>query len=187
MVIEEKRMTVETFWEKYGGKSYELIDGRVSPVTPTGYLHGAVTARILARLGDFVDAHELGEVVGGETGFFLADDFMRAVDAAFISREKLAQITDPVRYLPFAPDLAVEVVSPSDQAEDIRQKVDAYLRAGTALVWVIYPTLRQVIVHQPDGTARTVQEHESLDGGAVLPGLALPVATLFPPETGPVP
>jgi Uma2 family endonuclease len=180
MVVDERVMTVEEFWAQYAGQPYELVEGRVEEVTPTGYLHGSVTSRTLAHLIGFVEQHGLGDVVGAETGFHLSATVMRAADAAFIGNEKLARITDPDKYLPFAPDLAVEVVSPGDTAADIQHKVDAYLQAGTALVWVIYPSLKKVIVYRPDGTARTIPEGGALDGGEVLPGLAIPVAALFP-------
>src|SRR5688572_9785566 len=107
MVLQEKHLTAEDFWKQYAGQPYELIEGAAVERMPTGYLHGAVTRRVAALLGDFVDEHQLGDVVGAETGFRLSEQELRGADAAYISREKLATIKDPEKFLPFAPDLAV--------------------------------------------------------------------------------
>jgi Uma2 family endonuclease len=103
-------------------------------------------------------------------------------DLAFISSDRLAKVSDVEKYLPFAPDLAVEVVSPTNTASEIQLKVDQYLAAGTRLVWVVYPDLRKVSVFQPGGASSPAAYTETLDGGDVLPGLKLAVADLFPPS-----
>jgi Uma2 family endonuclease len=181
MAVQPNLMTVEEFWAHYAGQPYELVNGEVVAVSPTGYTHGAIVRRIGASLGQFVDAHKLGDVVGGETGFWLTSTTMRAADVAFISSEKLNTVTERDKYLPFAPDLAVEVVLPSDNAEDIESKVRLYLRAGTQIVWVIYPELRHAVVHHPDGTSKVV--NDTLAGEDVLPGLKIKVVNLFPPDS----
>jgi Uma2 family endonuclease len=175
-------LSADQFYEQYAGKPYELVRGRLTEMPPTGLLHGGTERRVTAILGAFVDEHQLGEVVGAETGFWLSSDTMRAADCAFIRREKMAQITEPQKFAPFAPDMAVEIVSPSDTASDIRDKVDLYLDAGTQLVWVLYPDLRKVDVYLPDQSAYTVNEDGILDGGAVLKGFRTEVVKLFPPK-----
>lgn len=182
MAVVEERLTVEQFWMQYAGKPFELVHGRVAELTPTGFEHGAVTRRIGTRLGEFVDQHGLGEVVGAETGFWLGPDTLRAADCAFIRQERVEQITEPDKYVPFAPDLVVEVVSPGDSAAGIRDKVAQYRAAGTRLIWVIYPSLRRVDVYLPDGSAQEVSAEGTLDGSDVLPGLQIAVAGLFPAE-----
>jgi Uma2 family endonuclease len=180
MVLQERLLTVEEFWEQFEGKPYELIHGRIVEIVPTGYSHGAVARRVASLLGDFVDENNLGDVVGAETGFRLNARTMRGADAAFIKNTKLVQIKELEKFLPFEPDLAVEVVSPHDTASEILDKVKLYLDAGTVLVWVIYPELREVVVHYPDRSAKTFTEAENLDGNPVIPGLTVPVAKLFP-------
>lgn len=177
-------LSAKAFYEQYAGKPYELVRGQVIEMPPTGLLHGGTERRVTAILGAFVDEHQLGEVVRAETGFWLSPDTMRAADCAFIGREKMAQITEPQKFAPFAPDLAVEIVSPSDTARDIRDKVDLYLAAGTEMVWVIYPDLRKVDVYLPDQSAYTVDEDGILGGGDVLAGLKIEVGKLFPPKSG---
>jgi Uma2 family endonuclease len=182
MAVERRLMTVEEFWEDYAGKPYELNNGEIVPVTPTGFAHGATEQRAGSYIGDFVYKNRLGEVVTGETGFRLGSHTVRGADVAFISNEKLAQITQPEKYLPFAPDLVVEVVSPNDTADEISDKVELYLLAGTRLVWTFYPASRRVGVHYPDRTSKTLTADDMLDGEDMLPGFSVRVADLFPPE-----
>ena len=181
MVIREQALTAEDFWATYAGNPYELINGKAVEMAPAGGMHGSITRRIGALLGDFVDDHELGEVFGAETGFRLGDD-LRGADAAFVTQARWETVTEPDKFVPFAPDLAVEVVSPNDTAADIHRKVVLYLTNGTRLVWVVYPELRQVVVHYPDQTAQTINEDQSLGGGEVLPGLKITVSKIFPPK-----
>lgn len=137
MTVQEKRLTVEEFWAQYAGRPYELVEGRVLERMPGGGTHGAVTRRASKHIGDFVDHHDLGEVFGAETGFQLSQTVLRGADAAFVRKEKWATVTNPDKYVPFAPDLAVEVVSPNDTAVELQEKVNEYLAAGTTQVWVI--------------------------------------------------
>ncbi len=182
MVVQERLVTVEEFWEEYEGKPYELVHGRILAVSPTGFAHGATTSRIAALLRQFVDQHNSGEVLGAETGFQLDQHTLRGADCAFITRDKVESLIEPEKYIPFAPDLAVEVVSPNDKAHEIRDKVTLYRAAGTRIVWVIYPSLRKVDVYLPDGSAHEIDEAGALDGGDVLPGLRIAVADLFPAD-----
>jgi Uma2 family endonuclease len=180
MAVQSKLMTVQEFWEGYAGKPYELIHGEVVEIVPTGYMHGAAARRISSLLGDFVDQHQLGDVVNGETGFQLGPDTMRAADVAFIGKDKLATVTHPEKYLPFAPDLAVEVVSPGNTASEIQLKVTLYLDAGCRMVVTIYPDLRQIITYEPGGRSTVIMEDGVFDGGDVLPGLSIRVGEVFP-------
>ena len=91
-------------------------------------------------------------------GFKLSTYTLLGPDCAYITRDKVESLTEPEKYIPFAPDLAVEVVSPNDKAHEIRDKVTLYRAAGTRIVWVIYPSLRKVDVYLPDGTALEIDE-----------------------------
>lgn len=182
MGIHEKLMTVEAFWEAYAGKPYELIDGEVVEIVPTGFKHGRTIRRMSKLLGQFVDDHDLGEVVVGELGVQLGPNILRAADIAFISHARLAQISEPEKYVPFAPDLVVEVVSPSNTADEIQLKVSQYLKAGVLLIWMMYSERKRLVVYDSQGRVETLSENDMLDGGEVLPGLMIPVAELFPPK-----
>jgi Uma2 family endonuclease len=98
---------------------------------------------------------------------------------AFVSRERLAGVDDLKGHLPFAPDLVVEIVSPSDRPGRIASKLAEWLAGGARLVWWVYPDRREVIEHRPGLAPRTIGEAGELDGGDVLPGFRCRVADLF--------
>lgn len=179
MAVQDQRMTVEAFWELYANKPYELVRGKVIEVLLDGYLHGATCSCVAGKLGAFVDAHDLGDIVI-DTGFELSADTICGPDVAFISQQKLATLIDPSTYVPYAPDLAVEIVSSEDAASNVQQKVNLYGEAGTRFVWVVYPALQCVVVHRADRTSKTIMRDGVLDGEDVLPGLKIAVADLFP-------
>jgi len=112
----------------------------------------------------------------------MGPNILRAADVAFISNARLAQISDPKKYVPFAPDLVVEVISPGNTASAIQLKVSQYLKAGVLLVWMMYSDRKQIVVYDSEGYVKTLSEDDTLDGGDVLPGLKIKVAELFPTE-----
>jgi len=181
MVVQLKLMTVEEFWEQYAGKPYDLIDGEVIEIMPTGVEHGMMEHRLSRRLGNWADDSHMGRVLVGEVGVQLGPHTVRGVDIAFLSNASLAKIKHPHKYLPFGPDLAVEIVSPGNTANEIASKVDLYLRAGTRLVWIVYPELQRIDIYEAGGRFKSVKVGDMLDGGDVLPGLQIPVSDLFPP------
>lgn len=160
----------------------ELVEGVLCPVSPVNRRSSRSGMRIGSLLTLFVDEHDLGEVYGADAGFVLtrAPDTVRSPDVAFVRGERLTDdVESQERYLDLAPDLAVEVLSPSNRARELSDKVLEYLAAGTRLVWVIEPRQRIVTVDTPDRTARILREDELLDGSDVLPGFSLPVHALF--------
>src|SRR5574337_656000 len=137
---------------------YELVAGTLVRMPPTGWAHGAVSVRIGRLLDEYVEAHGLGVVCGAETGFILLrrPDTVRAPDASFVRKERVPATGDPDRYWPLAPDLAVEVLSPSDRAVEVQAKLADYFAAGTRLVWVIDPRARTVVVYRSTTDANTL-------------------------------
>ncbi len=162
-------------------RRYELVDGRLVVSEPPGWWHGALAVRIAALLDRHVMEHRLGFVVG-EAGYVLrrGPDTVRGPDVSFVRADRLPPRTRAHRFYEGAPDLVVEIVSPDDRAGEVARKVAGYVAAGAAMVWVVYPELRRVVVHRADGTARMLGEDATLDGGEVVPGFAVPVAELFP-------
>mgnify|MGYP002780266131 CR=1 FL=1 len=161
-------------------KRTELVRGRLMVREPAGYEHGRVAAAMLVRIASHVQAHALGTVLAAETGFTLerGPDTVRAPDVAFI-RTARAPSRGTRGFPEMAPDLAVEVRSPGDRNAEVADKVTDWLAAGTALVWVVNPAARTVVVHEPGAAARTLTAHDTLDGGEVLPGFAARVDELF--------
>ena len=185
MTDQTQLMTVDEFWALYADQPYELVRGKVVEVVPKVYAYESTASRVGRLLGSFVEAHDLGgDVVSAETGFRLSETTLRAPDVGFFSQAKLETITEDDCYLPFAPDLAVEVVSSDDSADspaDIQDKVALYLEAGTAILWIMYPDLQQVVVYRADQPAKTLARGGTLDGGDVLPGLTVRVSDVFSP------
>lgn len=163
-----------------GYHHYELDAGRLVVSEPPGYTHGSLALRIGARLLAFVEPRGLG-AVAVESGFVLhrGPDTVRGPDVSFLRHTRVPQGDAADKFVEGTPDLAVEIVSPGDRAGNVARKVAGYLASGTAIVWVVYPRRRLVVVHTPDGGKRLVREPDALDGGAVLPGLAVPLADVF--------
>jgi Uma2 family endonuclease len=132
-------------------------------------------------VGQFVKTHGLGVVFGAETGFKLTSDpdTVRAPDLAFVRRERIPPEGMPQGFWPGAPDLAVEVVSPSDTYTAVEEQVREWLDAGTRLVLVVNPRTRTVTVHASQTQVTRLTESDLLTGGEVLPGLSCRVAELF--------
>lgn len=174
-------MTVEEFWSLPGsGKLRSLVRGEVVEEMPPGGLHGTVAARTITRLQSWSDGGPRG-CVGVESGFVLGrnPDTVRGPDVFYVGPEHVPDTGIPEAFWNIAPDLAVDVVSPWEKAGDVREKVRDYLAAGTPLVWVVYPRTREVIVHTPDGLARTYDEAGVLEEFEVLPGFRCAVSDLF--------
>jgi Uma2 family endonuclease len=142
------------------GAHYELDEGELVMEPSPTFLHNRIRDRIAARLSEFVKAYRLGEVIV-EMDFRLADQTVRNPDVAFVTAVHLASIDVDRSPVEGAPALAVEVVSPSNLAQDMLKKVGQYLSAGTQVVWIVYPSLRLVEVHK-SGSIFQVKEPDSL-------------------------
>ena len=157
----------------------ELIEGEVVQMSPTQAEHGMLEALLTATLYTFVARRQLGWIVSGEVGFYTrrAPDTVRAVDVAFISR--IRQPKRPTTFLTAAPELVVEIVSPSDRWDGIRQKLAEYFAAGVERVWIVEPGPRTVLVFRAVTAFSELGEGDTLRGEGVLSGFELPLAELF--------
>ena len=177
-----KLVTAEELFEMPDdGFRYELVEGELRRMAPAGYEHGTVALKLTIPLGQYVEENDLGDVFAAETGFLLKTnpDTVRAPDLAFVRRERVSQVGDTKSYGVGAPDLAVEVMSPSDRIGKVEEKVKAWLDAGARLVWVVSPKLRTVTVYRSLTDISVLTENDTLDGEQVVPGFRLPVARLF--------
>jgi Uma2 family endonuclease len=158
----------------------ELIDGRIVRMNPIGRSHAYVAANLSMALNQFVRLHKLGEVLVGEIGIYIQrkPDRIRAADIAFVSTERLAQTTES-GYLKTAPDLIVEIISPSDRWRDVRDKLEEYFAIGVHRVWIVEPDNRDVLVYSASTEMHKYGEGDMLMGEGVLDGFTLPVAELF--------
>jgi len=158
----------------------ELVRGRLRLREPAAYLHGKLAIAIGAALHTWVAARQLGDVVGAETGFTLRrnPDTVRAADAAFISAGRVPP-AGCIGFAELAPDLVVEVLSPSDRPSDVRDNVADWINAGVRLVWLIDAPRRSAVVHRADGTIDRKTAVDVLDAEDVLPGFSVPLRGLF--------
>ncbi len=150
-------------------------------MSPAGFKHGAIVARLTGALVPHIEANDLGEVTGAETGFKLASDpdTVRAPDVGFVRRERIpvGELTE--KFWPGAPDLAVEVISPNDTLYEVDERVEDYLAAGVRLIWIVNPKKRTVTVYYQNSQPLTLGENDMLDGSDVVPGFQYNVARLF--------
>ncbi len=175
-------LTVEEFERLPEESMYrmELVQGRLIREPRPGAAHGCLTAELVARLHAHVRERRLGRVAT-ETGFLLTDDppTVRGPDVAYVAAERISAQGVPTGFWQFAPDIAVEVVSPSNSASEIQQKVLEYLAAGSHLVWVVDAGSRSVTVYRDRNEIRVLTEGDVLDGADVLPDFRLELADLF--------
>jgi len=158
----------------------ELIDGRIVPMSPTGYEHGEIENAIGTELRTFARSQHLGKVLVGEVGIYTRrdPDRVRGVDVLFISNERYAQKKSN-SYLDVAPELVVEILSPNDSWGEVMQKLREYFAIGVRLVWVADPAERRVYAYRALNDMREFNADNELPGDDVLPGFAIPVARLF--------
>ena len=159
----------------------ELVAGRVVPMTPTNPTHGRIEVNVAAALKHFVRTQNLGVVMAGEVGVFTArnPDTVRAPDVLFLSHERDARRERREGFLDVAPELTVEILSPTDRPDQVRRKLSEYFAAGVRQVWVIDPATRTVQVHHGRGGPLSLAHGAVLTGGDVLPGFELPVDDIF--------
>ena len=179
-----KLMTVEELLaiprEDYRGWHYELLHGELTKTMSAGFDHGTQASNINGSLWTYLRRHNLGRVVSSDTTFLLATnpDHARMPDVGFVRHERLAPFGETPGAFPGAPDLAVEVISPTDRLTRVADKVQDWLEHGTRMVVVVNPRNRTVQVHTSDGVIE-LTEADALDGGDVVPGWSMAVADIF--------
>jgi len=163
------------------GQRFELVAGELRVMSPAGWRHGSVTSNLHGKLAMFIEQHDLGMLFGAETGFRLErdPDTVRAPDISFIGKQNLPAEMPNEAYWPGAPDLAVEVLSPSDRSGEVDDKITAWLTAGAQAVWIVDPKLQTVTIHEIGKKAQIRSAGEILQGDPVVPGFACPVDELF--------
>lgn len=161
---------------------YELVDGRLVRMSPTGREHGLVVMALLGAVYRYVSERHLGEVLPAETGFWISSpgspDTVLAPDLAFIRTGREPKVGS-AGYPRLAPDLVAEVTSPSQRRAELATKAQRWLNAGVEVVWLVLPEQRVVEVwrHGEDAAVLTVEDE--LLGDEVLLGFSLPVRRLF--------
>jgi len=170
------------------GNIHEVVEGVLVRVAGSGFNATTIAIELAAELRDYTRPRRLGRVTGADGVYkFPGAETGLLPDVGFTGVDKVSLIADRSKLLPFAPDLAVEVASPSQGPDAMAAKARAYLAGGTRLVWVIWPTSGNIDVWRPDhlaGPARTLNLSETLDGEDVIPGFTYSVASLFADPLG---
>ena len=160
------------------GFRYELVRGELRKMSPPGWGHGKYSASVVRSLDGHVWANRLGDAAT-ETGFRLASNHVRAPDAAFVRAERADAEQDTDGFFPGPPDLAVEVISPSDRYREVAEKVADWLAAGTLAVITVNPRNRTVGIHRPHAEVVVLNEGDILEVQDVVPGWRMPVSEIF--------
>jgi Uma2 family endonuclease len=160
------------------GRKYELVDGQIR-VSPAGGRHGLVIVALTVRLVTFVRQAGSGYVFESSTGFRLPKGNVRSPDLSFVARGRFENDVVPEGFIPFPPDLAVEVLSPEDRSRSLLEKVGEYLDAGVRLVWVIDPRARRASIYRSLTTVHVLSESDPLDGEDVVPGFRCPLGEIL--------
>ena len=159
------------------GVLYELNAGELVTMTEPMPRHNWVRDNIARLVGNFVEERRLGKVFV-ETGYRLTPETVRIPNVSFVAADQVRTL-DLDRRIEGAPALAVEVVSPTDLAQELTQKVRQYLAAGSKAVWVVYPKTREVQIFRADGGSFVRRGSDYLEEPELLPGFSLSVEAVF--------
>ena len=179
MVSIEQTVTAQQLFEMPDQERFELVQGELVPMSPPGFDHGCIVLDVAAVLREFVQAGKLG-LVAVEAGFCVSHDpdTVRSPDVAFVRAERIPP--GGVRaFFQGAPDLAIEVISPSDRASEVISKAQDWLQSGCTVVWVIDPETKTVTVYSNGPQTLFLSASDTLTCDELLPGFRLSIAQMF--------
>jgi len=158
----------------------ELVRGELIMMSPAGSQHGWIIGKLTVLLGKFVLAEKLGGIMGAETGFIIRrdPDTVRAPDVAFIRADRIPEKL-PQGYFDGPPDLAVEVLSPSDRASEVHSKIRDWLDAGCRAVWIVDPETKSVTIYKSTHDIVVLSTADTLIDAQILPGFTMAVSEIF--------
>ncbi len=180
-MVATKPITVEAFEAMPLEGRWELVDGEMVAMSPSAEVSAAISAAITILVGQHVRAHRLGRMYTAEGGFVLFPDraTVRAPDVAFVRAERVPHGEARKHFARLAPDLVVEVLSPTDRASEVVAKIEMYQEAGVPLIWLVDPEDATVTVIAAGQPTVVLKLTDTLDGGDILPGFSVPVADIF--------
>lgn len=179
MATAAQSVTAQQLFEMPGHEHFELVGGELVPMSPPGFDHGCIVGEVYAALREFVRARKLGSVAV-EAGFCVSHDpdTVRSPDVAFVRAERIPP--GGVRaFFQGAPDLAVEVISPSDRASDVIGKARDWLHYGCVAVWVIDPETKTGTIYSNRPQALFLSASDALVCEELLPGFRLPISQML--------
>lgn len=175
----DHRLTAEEFFGIGDIGACELVDGEIVTMTPTGAAHGKTEVRLARLLDEYVEKNSIGWVLSGEVGIITKrdPDRVRGADITFLPREQATEIPDG--FLTHAPELIIEIVSPNDRWNDIREKIDEYFAIGVKQVWIVEPQPRQILTYTSPTEAVRYRSGDTLLATHSLSGLQIEVDRIF--------
>lgn len=181
VAVSKSRLTPDQFVALPDSRNYELIDGILVERKFMGAYASYIAGQIIYFLNAYAHRSGAGWVLDSETTYqsFKSRDTLRRADVSFVRMGRLHNERPPEGYVTIAPDLAVEVVSPSNSAYEVQEKVADYVDAGVGLIWIVYPNTRHVQVYEAGALVGELDETETITGGAVLAGFSCAVADFF--------
>ena len=182
MSTQKTLLTADEFFRLYSHKDgrYELVDGEVVEMAPVNEQHGDSAFNISGAF--YIYSRRMGTGRGGvETGYRVRQnpDTVRGPDVSFNLRARHEGESASAGFVTGAPDIAVEVVSPSNTAAEMERKVAEYLAAGSQRVWLAYTSTRTVVVHRANGTTINYAGDDVITDEELLPGFTLPLSEIF--------
>jgi Uma2 family endonuclease len=159
-------------------------EGDLIVMPPTGWMTGSRNARITKQVCIWSEQDGQGVATDSSTGFKLPIGSERAPDAAWVLRSRLAELTaeQMQKFLPLAPDFAIELKSPTDAFADVQAKMDEYLESGVSLGWLINPETRQVHIYRPGQAVEVLEDQPEVSGEPELPGFVLDLREIWEPN-----
>jgi Uma2 family endonuclease len=157
---------------------YELHSGTIVKMAPSSMMPSVIAARILGYLARHLADHDSGFLTGADGAYVLSDDTTFAPDVGYIAYASQPELLER-GFVPNAPDLAVEVLSPTDNPDELRQKANTYLQHGTRLVWLVFPAAQQIDIYQPDTDPQTLTLDDTLSGVPLLPEFEVRLREIF--------
>lgn len=173
LMTDEELMTLPD-----NGKKYEYIDGELK-VSPAGMFHERIGVKLIRKLDELAEENELGGVYGSSVGYRMKGGNVLSPDVSFVRKSRLPEGKSPEGFGQFAPDLAVEILSPADSLNKIEKKISEYFENGSELVWIIDPGKRIATVFHSFTDSQIIYENDQLDGKNVLPGFSCRLKDLF--------
>ena len=160
------------------GQKYELVNGEIV-VSPTGMNHSEITVKILRIIAAFLDDHPIGKVFNPDLGIWFPNGNLRSPDVTFVRNEKLPEGRTPDTFGEFVPDLAVEVMSPSDRRKFVAAKIEEFLKAGVPIVWLVDPSRQTVTEYRPLSEIKVYSGDDVIHAEPVLPGFSCAISRFF--------
>ncbi|MFQ5637676.1 MAG: Uma2 family endonuclease [bacterium] len=160
------------------GHKYEYVEGELK-VSPAGMLHERLGVKLSRKLDEFADQYQLGGVYGSSAGYRMKSGNLLSPDVSFVKDSTLPEGKVPEGFGHFAPDLAVEILSPTDRLTDLQQKIQEYFENGSEQVWILDPWKKKAFVYRAIHDYRVFDEDEVINGGDLLPGFSFRLADLL--------